>query len=603
MSDPISQFIPEDAIREIRDTCSIVEIISNYVSLKKIGINHKGLCPFHNEKTPSFFVNEERKFFHCFGCGASGDVFTFLMKHDNLSFQEAARQLAQKTGVALPEKPLSPQERKKRSEREELFAINKRAAKLFNHYLLRDKQGARARQYLEGRGISQETMEQFLLGFAPDSWNTLVNQCKAKNIPLEHAKKTGLIIGKPNGQHYDRFRNRIMFPIMNVSRQIIGFGGRIIDSGEPKYLNSPESVIYSKRHTLYGLQAATGGMSKESSAIIVEGYLDAITLHQAGITNTVAALGTALTEQQVMLLKRYTSDIITVFDADPSGEKAMVRSIEPFLKSGTTARLVLLPNEEDPDSFVKNHGADAFREKVRNAGLLLDYVIEHIIQKHGISTPRGKVTAVDEIVPLLKKIPDAMERDLYIQQIARRVGVKEAHIQQRMGNKQATAADPLEESAIESPSEKLENAEKIILKLMIKHPDIIEIVERDALIEEFSDTAKKIGALLSRLYKEQGNLNLAEAVENITEKNVKKILAELTFQDDVPDDPVKGLEDCVRDIRLKRNSKQLEKAKLLMKQAEASKDDSLLSKHSQEHQNLLKEKTRIQQYKLNLHHI
>ena len=600
MLETVSKFIPEDKVREIRQTCNIVEVISDYVSLKKIGVNYRGLCPFHNEKTPSFFVSEDKKFFNCFGCGTKGDIFTFLMKYENLSFQEAARLLAKRSGINLPEKPLSPQQRKRLSEREEYFSINQTAAKLYNNLLSKDKRGGEARNYLKERGISLETIQEYNLGFAPEGWDTLIKHFRSCNISLSGAQKIGLIISKGNERYYDRFRNRVIFPISNVSRHIVGFGGRIIDSGEPKYLNSPESVIYSKKYNLYGLHSASKHIQKEGKVIIVEGYLDLLMLHQAGIKNSVAALGTALTEQQIQILNRYTPNIITVFDSDPSGEKAMIRSLEPFLKSALSPRLVLLPQGDDPDSFVRQHGQDAFRVKTDEAGLLLDFVIEKIIQKHQIATPRGKINACDEIVPLLKKISDGMERDLYVQKVSQRIGVKEAHIRLKMGtasNLDRTAGS--ERQPVESPLDSQKNAEKLILKIIISCPETINIVDKESLVEEFTDPdLKDICKFLINAYKQEGVLSLPCLMDMIEEEPWKKIIAEISFKDDSPGDPAKILEDCMRSIRLKKNGMELEKVNSLLKQAEAVHDESLSLKYQMEFQNLLKEKKEIRQHKV-----
>lgn len=605
MFEAISKFIPEEKVREIRQTCSIVEIISDYVSLKKTGINYRGLCPFHNEKTPSFFVNEDRKFFNCFGCGERGDVFSFLMKHENLNFQEAVRHLAKKTGINLPEKPLSPQQQKRLSEKEEFFSINEAAAKFYNNLLLNDKGAAKARNYLTERGIDIETITGYCLGFAPDSWSTIVNHFRNSKISLAGSHKIGLIGSKGNGQYYDRFRNRIIFPIFNVSQHIVGFGGRIIDKGEPKYLNSPESVIYSKRHNLYGLQAASKHILKEgNSVIIVEGYLDLLTLHQAGIKNVVAALGTALTEHQIQILTRYTSNIITVFDSDPSGEKAMIRSLEPFLKSAVSPRVVLLPAGYDPDSFVSQYGQQAFRDKLAGADFLLDFVIEKIIQKNQIATPRGKVEACEEIVPLLKNISDEMERDLYVQKVCRRVGVKESHILSKMGaaSNRNRFVGP-EKQHLDRYAASIKKAERLILGLMISRPETIDIIEKESLLEEFTDIdLKELGQLLCTEYKRQGEISMPNLMDMIEKESWKEIIAEISFEEEFKSDFFKTLEDCIRDLRLKKSDRERKKVKALLKQAETVHDDSLSLKYQRLYQDLLKEEKRIQQYKLNFQH-
>jgi len=601
MQESTAHFIPDEKIREIREASSIVEVISDYIGLKKVGVNHKGLCPFHSEKTPSFHVNENKRFFHCFGCSTSGDVFAFLMKHDNLSFVEAARLLAKRYGIDLPEKPLNSLDRQRLSERESFFSINESVAQLYNRLLLNDVRAARAREYLSQRGIEAETIQEHCIGFSPDSWDTVVQHLKNNAFSPELAGKIGLIVSKGGGQHYDRFRNRIIFPIWNVSRNIIGFGGRVIDQGEPKYLNSPESVIYNKRHNLYGLQSAGHHIQKEGRALIVEGYLDVLTLHQAGIKNTVAALGTALTEHQIQLLKRYTADIITVFDADPAGEKAMTRSLEPFLHNGVSPRVIVLPKGEDPDSFVRNQGGAAFREKIADAGFLLDFVIERIIARHDISSPRGKVAVCDETVALLKQITDPMERDLYEQKIARRIGVSQAQIHSRGASQPAQktgaqASPAKQESATGSDK----SAEIFILQILVAHPEYIGRINQDIFNDFTQPDLKLLGHFITEAYHRDGAIDLPQLVDSIGEPSLQKLMAQVAFVDNSLDDQnsVKALEDCIKDLRLKKLAEEAAGIKLGIRQAEAARDEAAVIQFQQRHLQLNNERQKWSQFKL-----
>ncbi len=595
-------FIPEEKIREIRESVSIIGVISDYVSLKKKGVNYQGLCPFHQEKTPSFSVNEDKNFFYCFGCHVSGDVFSFLMKKENISFNEAARLLARRVGITIPEKPLSPQQVKTQSEKEELFEINRTAARLYNRLLLEDSRGAKARQYLENRGISTETIKSYGLGFAPDSWDTLVKEFKENKRLLLGAQKTGLIVKKDTGRCYDRFRNRIIFPILNVSRNVAGFGGRIIDKGEPKYLNSSESVIYSKRHTLYGLPDAVKDIKNNKKAVVVEGYLDVLSLHQSGIKNSVAPLGTALTEHQIQILSRYTQNIITVFDSDPAGEKAMIRSLEPFLANNIAPYLVLLPENEDPDSFVRKNGGEAFREKTDHAGYLLEFVIEKIIEKNQIATPRGRMEACDEIVPLLEKITDVMERDIYIQKVSRRMDLKEEHFRSKMGKiSDKKDYSDIENRESETASASQKNAEQLILQLMSFHPEVIDKFDKASFIKEFTDPdIKQICSLVLAEYKEKGEFSLSSLMEKTERDDLKKIIMENAFENNLSGEPLKILKDCIRNIRLKKNIKEREGVRARLKEAEAKKDSELTIKYLTESQRLLKEKKKILQLEINI---
>jgi DNA primase len=594
MSEPRANFIPEDAIRSIRESCSIVDVISDYVSLKKTGINHRGLCPFHSEKTPSFFVNQSRGTFHCFGCSEYGDIFTFLMKRENMSFVEAVRHLAQRCGIALPERRLSPQDAARLEERGEFFAINAEAARIYSELLQKDPRAERARQYLAGRGMSAETIEAFEIGFAPDAWDTLTGKLRAQGISLDKAQEIGLLSSRKDGGSYDRFRNRIIFPIRNSARQVIGFGGRIIDDGEPKYLNSPESAIYSKRASLYGLPLASQHISRENKVLVVEGYLDAITLHQAGILNVVAALGTALSEQHIQLLRRYSSNIIMVFDADAAGEKAMIRSLEPFLAAQLAPRFILLPEGEDPDSFVKKNGPENLKDYMDKAGLVLDYAIEKTIQNHVLADPAGKVAACDAVLVMLENLSDPLERQLYVQKLARRLGLQEQQVSARVRGSRAGNAPGPELQEPEKRSDFHRNAEKLILQLMIMHPETVAMVRQTAILDDFADPALQHLCLYILEYSQGGErLDLKKIMDDVSDDSEKKLLAEAAYAESLEGPAQKILSDCIRNIRLKKNSRARERVTALMKQAEASRDESAAREHQRARQDLLQEKRQI----------
>ena len=604
MPESRANLIPEEAIRSIRESCSIVDVISDYVSLKKTGINHRGLCPFHSEKTPSFFVNESRQSFYCFGCSEHGDVFTFLMKRETMSFLEAVRHLAQRCGIALPERKLSPQEAARLEEREEFFAINAEAARIYVELLQKDSRAERARQYLEGRGISAETIEAFEIGFAPDAWDTLAGQLRAKGISLEKAGEIGLLSSRKAGGYYDRFRNRIIFPIRNNARQVIGFGGRIIDEGEPKYLNSPESPIYSKRGSLYGLPLASQEISRENRALVVEGYLDVITLHQAGIPNVVAALGTALSEQHIGLLRRYSNSIIMVFDADAAGEKAMVRSLEPFLDAQLAPRFIRLPEGDDPDSFVKQNGTEKFKDYMDNAGLVLDYAIEKTIQNHALADPAGKVAACDSALAILGKLSDPLEKQLYIQRLAQRLGLQEQQVSSRMrGSRSGNAPGP-EAQESEKRSDFHKNAEKLILQLMIAHPGTAATISQSAILDDFADPAlQHLCRYILENSRDGGKFDLETLMNDVPDATGKRLLAEATYGESLEGQVQKILSDCIRDIRLKKNSRARERVTALMKQAEASREESAAREHQRVYQDLLQEKRRILNATLDGEHV
>ena len=357
-------FIPEDKVLEIKNAADIVDIISEVVHLKKSGKNFLGLCPFHSEKTPSFSVSPEKQIFYCFGCGVGGNIFSFLMKHDGLAFPEAARTLARRYGVDIPNKSLTVEQKKRITERESLLKINRHAMEYF-YRALRSESGGNPLNYLKKRGFSQQIMDTFQIGYAPRGWDNLLNFFSKKGAPIALVEKSGLILPKKDKRgYYDRFRDRIIFPILDVNKAVIGFGGRVLDDSLPKYLNSPETPVYNKSRSLYGLYTARDKCRATNTIFIVEGYLDLISLHQHGIENSVATLGTALTPEHVRLLTRYASRIILVYDSDEAGIRSARRCVDIFWKEHVDfsrgdvfqeekadTHILVLPQEHDPDSF------------------------------------------------------------------------------------------------------------------------------------------------------------------------------------------------------------------------------------------------------------
>ncbi len=353
----------DNKIEEIKSRVDIVELASEYLTLKKAGRNFIGLCPFHQEKTPSFTVNRDKQIFYCFGCGEGGNVITFLMKIADKTFPEAIKDLAEKTGVVLPPMISGKESRQKDSLKENILNLNLRAAQHFNRNLSSGA-GKVVREYLQNRSISEETIKQFRLGFAPDTWRSLTDFIEGSGSSLKLAEQAGLIISGKEGSFYDRFRGRLIFPIENIFGEIVAFGGRVMETGEPKYLNSPESPVYIKGKNLYGLNKTKEEIRKKGFALIVEGYFDLISLWNAGIGNVVATLGTALTREHLELLRRYTVEVVALFDPDEAGRKALDRSLELFLSMRMRARALILPGGCDPDDYVKKHGKNKLGELI-----------------------------------------------------------------------------------------------------------------------------------------------------------------------------------------------------------------------------------------------
>ncbi len=394
---------------EIRSRCDLVDIVSAHVALKKRGRKFLGLCPFHNEKTPSFNVDPDKQFWKCFGCGEGGDVFDFVQKIDGLSFPEAAEQLARRCGIEIDR---SRQQTGEPSDRERVLRLNEEATVYYESVLARSDA---ANAYIQKRGLPWDAVTKYRMGFALDSWDGLANHLTKLKVNLADAAKAGLVAARENGPgYYDRFRGRLMFPIMNASNRVIGFGGRIIGEGEPKYLNSPETSVFSKNKVLYGLNYARKAIADQDLAIVVEGFLDAITVQEAGFANTVATMGTALTPDHAQLLHRYTSNVSLSFDSDSAGMTAALRSGPIFEREGVATRIIVVPKGDDPDSLLRKGGPSVFAQLVADAVQLADYQVKVAMSKFDLTTDEGKTKALNQACAIVASVENTMERERLI---------------------------------------------------------------------------------------------------------------------------------------------------------------------------------------------
>jgi DNA primase len=419
--------IAEQTIEEIRTRADIVEVVARYVTLKHSGRNHLGLCPFHSEKTPSFNVNAERQIFHCFGCGAGGDVFAFLMRMEGLAFPEAVRRLAEQVGVEVGDTILSAEEEQRRAEREQLRRITEVACQFYQQQLLEAPAGAAGRQYLRQRGFDGDLARQFRLGWAPDSWDALARHLHDKGFEAPPAReRLGLLrAGQEGRSDYDLFRRRLLFPILDERGRPVAFGGRVLDDSLPKYINSPESPIYHKSRVLYGLYQAREAMRRSGEAIVVEGYFDQLALYRAGFHNAVATCGTALTTEQAHLLKRFASRVLMLFDQDAAGQKATFRAMDVLLAEGLGAAVVALEPGDDPDSFLRRHSAADLQARLDAARPVLEVYMDTVLTAHGPAI-EGRARAAEEILGKLRLLTSDIERDLYLRALAQRTGLDEA---------------------------------------------------------------------------------------------------------------------------------------------------------------------------------
>jgi DNA primase len=427
--------IPVDLISQIRERVDIAEVIGQHVSLNKAGQNLKGLCPFHQEKTPSFSVSPSRQIFHCFGCGSSGDVFTFLTKITGASFPDAVRELGRRAGIEVPDRgPASSPGQVAESVR--LERINETAARWYRERLSDPVTGREARAYLSDRGIHPETIERFGFGFAPNEG--LVRALTKQGCALEDLALVGLVGLSDHAvqpgmakRAYDRFRRRVMFPIVDLRARVIGFGGRSLGTDPPKYLNSPETPLFKKGHTLFALNLAREAAAQSKACLIVEGYFDAVALHQAGICNAVATLGTALTPDHVQILRRFATNIVLLFDPDAAGVRAALRSLDLFVNSGMTVTVVSLPDGEDPDTFVRRRGPEAFIRLQEKAPALLDFAVEQSLRTAQTGSLEDRIRAVDDILRIIQKGEHPIERDERLHRVADRLGISQQRLIER----------------------------------------------------------------------------------------------------------------------------------------------------------------------------
>ena len=525
--------IPEDILQRIRDATDIVDLISEHVQLVKKGRNYSGLCPFHDEKTPSFSVDPDRQFYHCFGCGVGGNVFKFVQEIDRVTFVEAVKFLAERTGVALPER--SGPSREETEAADELYRANDLAQKYFHHLLLNDDAGATARTYLQTRGLTGETIARFGLGYAPPEWDALLKVAGRRGLNPQILERAGLALPRSTGSgHYDRFRDRVTFPIANLSNRIIAFGARALQPDqEPKYLNSPETPIYHKGRVLYGLSDTRDAVRRRDAVLVVEGYMDLLSLAQAGIQHVAATSGTALTEDHCRMLVRYAHTVVLLFDGDAAGSTAAMRACEALLGTGLDARVVSLPAEHDPDTFVQEHGADVLLERAENAQSVLDFYLEQLAQQHDLSSVEGKARAIERLKPLLAKPRDAVRRDLLLREVAERLSVDEQSLRHDL---QASMRRPQQpHTAVEDPSPTAvpdpPRHEIEFVGLLLNFPQLIPETVREFTLDSLSDARTQ--ALCRTLFDHHGHgktIDLGMIISELADDALARLAAQCAAQ-------------------------------------------------------------------------
>jgi DNA primase len=575
-------FIPEDKLLEIKDAADIAAVVGQYVKLEQKGRNLLGLCPFHTETKPSFTVSPEKGIFYCFGCSAGGNVISFIMQYHRLSFPEAAQELARRYGIPLSLQDLGPQGAQQTQKRALAYEINKVAA-AFYESTLRSSQGQAGRDYLARRGLTREAIQAFRLGYAPDDWESLRRHLQSRGLSLEAAQEVGLLVPRASGGFYDRFRHRVMFPILDRQSRVIAFGGRVISEGEPKYLNSPESLVYSKGRTLYGLPQAQEALRKTDLALVVEGYLDLLALQVHGIGNVLATLGTALTREQVRLLKSLVSQVVLVYDGDAAGARAMKRAFPLFAQEGLAVRALPLPPGLDPDSYAQAHGVELFGTPWEAAQPWFTYVLEDLIREHGLDI-EGRVRIIEDLRPYFQALGEPVEQDLWLKAAAQRLAVEETALRRSLSSMAPVSARRLDPRAHLAVS-----LEKELLRWILGHPEDVPLDELEEWAQEFQNGEfQELMGLIIRCYREHGRLDHGLLVQQVEGDSLRQQFCSLTLEEEDVSGPSGDLlaNHWHRTLEVRRLKKARERLKEGLAQAAGEDLKTLQAQWQEIHQQL-----------------
>jgi len=604
----MARFVPPEVLDEIRSKADIVEIISEYVSLRRQGKNYVGLCPFHLEDTPSFSVSPDKQIFYCFGCQKGGNIINFIMEQDNLTLPEAAGKLAEKVGVAIPETDRDPEDAARHSLLRRLGEMQEQAADFFQGNLLDPRIGREARAYLERRQVTRNMIVDFQLGFAQDGWDSLKQHLAGRGYSEPEMEKAGLAVLSQKGTYYDRFRNRLMFPILDYRGKVVGFGGRVMGSELPKYLNSPETPIFSKSQNLYGIHLAASSIRQADEAVIMEGYMDVIAARQYGINNAVATLGTALTSDQGRLLKRYSANVLISYDADTAGVKAASRGLEVLHQQGMRVRVISLPNGKDPDEFLHRYNLSAWQQLVQNKALsYLEHKIQAAAANYNLTTIEGKADLVAAVLPDIAKIRSQVEKDQYVTRLARMLEIPEntiyADLRRLPGqgiageifSKKQRWQSPREsggERQAAGKKDAMELAQYNLCRLMIENRQIFDQVEK-AIGLDFPEESR-LAEMLLLVRENYGDFDWVPAtlINRTDRPELKQFMAEF-FIADVPCESKDQLvRDYLRLIKMRQLQKRIQEiqAQLNIEGAgQVNKDIKMLLKEFSELQQQVQE--------------
>lgn len=582
--------IPEHLIDEVQTRTDIAELIGRYVPLKRAGRHFKALCPFHKEKTPSFMVNTDKQIFHCFGCGAGGNIFSFLMQHDRLSFREAVQQLADHVGVRIPNGEADTSD----GLHERLRALMEKACQYFERQLLDPQAGRAARAYLQQRGVSERTRQAFRLGLAPAGWDRLLKAARATGVSVDLLESAGLLV-RSTSKAYDRFRSRLMFPITDARGRIIGFGGRSLDGQEPKYLNSPETALYRKGHHLFGLAQAKDAILKAKSVIVVEGYFDCVVLADAGIAHVVSPLGTALTVEQARLLRRYAEDAILAFDADAAGEAATLRGIDLLIETGLRVRIARLPSGIDPDECLRTYGRERFEQLLADSIGLFEFLVEVALRRFSTADAEGKVLAARFVLPTIAKVPDAMLRSEYVRKLSQRLNLDEHAVAEELAKVQprgyATAPRAAEADAGRAKASVrsvTQGPEQLLTALVLDDPARWARVREQVSLDDITDGAlRKILAVSCELHAAGEQAAPAQVVSRLSEPAHGGLVTELVELAQSIEAKDAALEDCLRRLRVEARKRRQAHLREQIRVAQDAGQEEAVSRFMAEYQQSL----------------
>ena len=562
-----------DFVDQLKSTVDIVHVIQGYVRLKKTGSNFIGLCPFHSEKTPSFHVRQSPPYYYCFGCNAKGDVFNFIQAIERISFPETLKFLADKYGIPLPKLDTNGLDQNAK-ERQVLLEIHEKASMIFRTQLNQSNESKHALSYLRERGLTEKTLDQFDIGYSLSFSDNLVRKL-GEDFSKEMLLKSGLIqASEMDGRYFDRFRKRIIYPIRNESAKVIAFGGRILGDGQPKYLNSPETPIYSKSRTLYALDQARDSIRRKNYAILVEGYMDCIALHQAGVSNVIASCGTSFTELQARLLARFSNRIVVNFDPDTAGASATLRSLATFLENGFKIKVLPLPSGDDPDAFVKKRGVEEYLLMLEKAPLYFDYLLEQARRLNDLKSIEGKITAVNMILPYLAMISNRIERVEQIKQVAEFLGVEESIIREELKKTISPQRGKLEISRNQLKTN-LSASEKYLLKAVLDEgPATKEIIQELSVSGDYIGLqSESIFREIVALFKEEGRIDPNRVLERLASEQDKEFVNQALFSEMDMDQAVRSLDG----IKRQKTEQEISLLQKQIKEAELAQDFELLS--------------------------